>query len=323
MTILKVPQYFPQLDSATRHGSRMCFSSTAAMAIKYLNPTALLGSNADDDYLKRVLRYGDTTEATAHIRAAFDYGVKATFLTNGTRTTLEKELDAGYPVACGILHHGPAHAPRGGGHWMLVVGLTDTHVICHDPYGEMDNANGGYPKPGVGGKNVSYTWKNWSKRWMVDGNGSGWYMTFRATSPTPKIEPFKNTWSGVKAVAARCGASYPEVIAAQWALESGYGKHTSGKNNFFGIKGKPGTTKETKEFINGKWITIQDTFKDYLTPEACIVDLIRLWYKDFKDMKGVNRATSWEECCRLLQKEGYATDPKYPQKLITLIKENN
>jgi hypothetical protein len=89
----------------------MCFSSTAAMAIKYLNPTALLGSNADDNYLKRVLRYGDTTEATAHIRAAFDYGVKATFLTNGTRTTLEKELDAGYPVACGILHHGPAHAP--------------------------------------------------------------------------------------------------------------------------------------------------------------------------------------------------------------------
>jgi flagellum-specific peptidoglycan hydrolase FlgJ len=81
----------------------MCFSSTAAMAIKYLNPTALLGSNADDDYLKRVLRYGDTTEATAHLRAAFDYGIKATFLTNGTRTTLEKELDAGYPVACGIL----------------------------------------------------------------------------------------------------------------------------------------------------------------------------------------------------------------------------
>ena len=163
----------------------MCFSSTAAMAIKYLNPTALLGSNADDDYLKRVLRYGDTTEATAHLRAAFDYGIKATFLTNGTRTTLEKELDAGYPVACGILHHGPAHAPRGGGHWMLVVGLTDTHVVCHDPYGEMDNANGGYPKPGWGGKNISYTWKNWSKRWMVEGNGSGWYMTFRKLNQKP------------------------------------------------------------------------------------------------------------------------------------------
>lgn len=179
MTIIKVPQYFPQLDSTTRHGSRMCFSSTAAMAVKYLQPETLLGANADDDYLKRVLRYGDTTESVPQIRACADYGVKATFYQNGTRTILERELDSGYPVACGILHHGPAHAPRGGGHWMLVVGLTDTHVVCHDPYGELNNSDGGYPKPGWGGKNVSYTWKNWSKRWMVDGNGSGWYMTFR------------------------------------------------------------------------------------------------------------------------------------------------
>ena len=176
---LKVPQFYPQLDSTTRHGSRMCFSSTAAMAIKYLNPTTLLGSNADDDYLKTVLKYGDTTSSVAQIRACSDYGVKATFYQNGTLTTLEKELTAGYPVACGILHHGPAHAPRGGGHWMLVVGLTDTHVICHDPYGVMDNSNGGYPKPGNGGKYVPYAWKLWAKRWMVEGNGSGWYMTFR------------------------------------------------------------------------------------------------------------------------------------------------
>jgi hypothetical protein len=65
------------------------------MAIKYLLPAALLGSNADDDYLRTVLKYGDTTQYTSHVRAAFDYGVKATFRTNGTRSTLEKELDAG------------------------------------------------------------------------------------------------------------------------------------------------------------------------------------------------------------------------------------
>ena len=323
MTVLTVPQYYLQTDSATKHGDRMCFSSTSAMAIKYLNPEALKGSNADDNYLRTVLKYGDTTQYMSHVRACADYGVRATFLTNGTRSILEKELDAGFPVGCGILHHGPAHAPKGGGHWLLVIGLTDTHVICHDPYGEMDNASGGYPNPGKGGKNIAYTWKNWSKRWMVEGNGSGWYMTYRGTASTPKTEPFKNTWSGVKAVASRVGARYPEVVAAQWALESGYGKHTSGKNNFFGIKGKPGTTKETKEFLNGKWITILDTFRDYPTPEACIEHLITLWYKDYKGYEGVNKATSAEQCCHLLQQEGYATDPTYPQKLIQLIKENN
>jgi hypothetical protein len=80
VTIIKVPQYYPQLDSTTRHGSRMCFSSTAAMAVKYLNPTALLGSNADDNYLKTVLKYGDTTQAVPQIRACANYGIKATFI---------------------------------------------------------------------------------------------------------------------------------------------------------------------------------------------------------------------------------------------------
>ena len=323
MTVLKVPQYYLQTDSATKHGDRMCFSSTVAMAIKYLRPTALSGANADDDYLKTVLKFGDTTESTSHIRAASAYLVKATFYRNGTRSVLEKELEAGYPVACGILHHGPAHAPGGGGHWMLVIGLTDTHVICHDPYGEMDNANGGYPQPGKGGKEVAYTWKNWSKRWMIEGNGSGWYMTFRGNQPTPAKEPFSNTWKGVKAVATRLGVKFPQVVAAQWALESGYGKHTSGKNNFFGIKGSPGTNVETKEFLDGKWLTVLATFKDYETPEACIEHLVALWYSDYKGYEGVNRARTADECCHLLRQEGYATDPTYPDKLIKLIKENS
>ena len=79
MTVLTVPQYYLQTDSTTKHGDRMCFSSTMAMAIKYLAPTSLMGVNADDDYLKRVLRYGDTTQSFAQIKAAADYGIKATF----------------------------------------------------------------------------------------------------------------------------------------------------------------------------------------------------------------------------------------------------
>ena len=46
---------------------------------------------------------------------------------------------------------------------------------------------------------------------------------------------FINTWEGVKAAAKKAGAKFPEVVAAQWALESAYGTATSGKNNFFGV----------------------------------------------------------------------------------------
>ena len=182
MVLLPVKQYYPQTDSATRHGDRMCFSSTCAMAIKYLLPDALKGSNADDDYLKVVLKYGDTTQSTAQIRACKDYKIKATFYQTGTHQTLLSELEQEYPVATGILHHGPSSKPRGGGHWMLLIGATDTHGIFHDPYGEMDNANGGYVTIGRGGKEVKYTWANWLKRWEVDGKGTGWYMTFRPLS---------------------------------------------------------------------------------------------------------------------------------------------
>jgi len=321
MVLLDVKQYYPQTDSATGHGDRMCFSSTCAMAIKYLRPDALKGSNADDDYLRTVLKYGDTTQSTSQIKACQQYGVLASFYQKGTKQSLLNELKAGYPVAVGILHKGHVSNPVGGGHWMLLIGDDGEHGIFHDPYGEMDNVNGGYVTVGRGGKSVKYSWRNWLKRWEVEGSGTGWFMTFRSTQQTQPITTYDNTWAGVKAAAKDAGAKYPEVVAAQWALESGFGKHFSGQWNAFGLKGS-GTERETKEFINGKWITIRAGFIDFPDLQTCVSYLVDRWYRDYKNYKGVNRAVSREDCARLLQKEGYATDPSYPEKLIRLMNEN-
>ena len=46
----------------------------------------------------------------------------------------------------------------------------------------------------------------------------------------------ENSWGGVMAAAKKAGAKFPEVVAAQWALESAWGEHTSGDYNYFGIK---------------------------------------------------------------------------------------
>lgn len=316
--LLPVKQYYPQTDSKTSHGSRMCFSSTCAMGLKYLLPDALKGSNADDDYLRRVLQYGDTTQYTAQIKALDSYGVVGHFGTNGSRQLIESEIDKGYPVAVGFLHHGPASAPRGGGHWILAVGYEPTHLVCHDPYGELDNVNGGYAKIGSGGKQAFYSWRNWLPRWEVEGPRTGWYLTFR-----PKAKPalvFDNTWNGVAKAAQSAGSVFPEVVAAQWALESGWGKHTSGKNNYFGIKGE-GTTKHTQEFLNGQFVTVRDEFKDFSSLYECVNWLVSRWYKDYGAYRGVNRAKSTQECCQLLVKEGYATDPDYANKLMSIISE--
>jgi hypothetical protein len=126
------------------------------------------------------------------------------------------------------------------------------------------------------------------------------------------------TWEQIEALAKVAGAKYPQLVAAQWALESGWGKHVSGKNNFFGIKGE-GTVVTTTEFVNRKEITIRDAFKDFSSPQECVNYLVKKWYLDYEGYKGVNNAASVESAAKELVKQGYATDPQYAVKLIKLL----
>ena len=129
-----------------------------------------------------------------------------------------------------------------------------------------------------------------------------------------------NSWEGVSLHAKRVGAKFPELVAAQWALESGFGKHTSGKNNFLGLKGD-GTTTSTQEFYDGQWVTIKAGFIDFPSLAACIEYLVTRWYKDYRHFKGINNAPNRYAAARMLKEQSYATDPDYPAKLSKLMKE--
>ena len=131
-------------------------------------------------------------------------------------------------------------------------------------------------------------------------------------------------WREVRREAAAAGAVHADLVAAQWALESGFGKFTSGINNYFGLKGK-GSTVTTTEVINGKTVVVKDDFLNFSSRQACIQYLVDRWYKDYTTpggtfYEGVNRASSREEAAVLLQKYGYATDPAYSKKLQDLMK---
>lgn len=147
--------------------------------------------------------------------------------------------------------------------------------------------------------------------------GSEWYNTW-TVAPKLKPEVFDNSWDGIYNCAKIAGAKFPEVVAAQWALESGWGEHASGKNNYFGIKGK-GTIKTTWEDYGDGPVVIKDEFKDFDTPMDCIKELVNKWYKDYRTFKGVNRAVTPEQCAALLKSEGYATDPNYVTKLVLIM----
>ena len=126
-----------------------------------------------------------------------------------------------------------------------------------------------------------------------------------------------------KEVAADLGISH-KIVLAQAALESGWGKSVKG-NNFFGIKshGKAGGTDVvTHEVIDGKRVKITDSFRQYDNPE----DSIRGYGQFLKGNKRykpfLEAGASGNETTQLsaLQSSGYATDPKYGQKLAAIIK---
>jgi GH24 family phage-related lysozyme (muramidase) len=175
---LNVP-YYTQLDSTTSHSARMCFSSSCAMAAEFLKPGCLGGNRgADDLYMtKYVFKYGDTTNATAQVRALKDLGIHAVFRQNLTRRDVIEQLTKNIPVPVGYLHKGPVSSPRGGGHWLVIIGIDQVkqQYIVNDPWGDCDLLYGGF-LGSQNGSGLRYSFRNFEPRWMVEGNGTGWGM---------------------------------------------------------------------------------------------------------------------------------------------------
>tara|TARA_Y100001938_G_scaffold138304_1_gene203573 strand:+ start:3278 stop:6136 length:2859 start_codon:yes stop_codon:yes gene_type:complete len=134
-------------------------------------------------------------------------------------------------------------------------------------------------------------------------------------------------WQAAMSLATELGAKYPEVIAAQFAKESGFGRKPSGTHNYFGLKGLKGgnTTLTNTEEDNkqGKSTKTKDYFINFDSPRDAFKYLIDRWYKDYKGYIGVESGGNPQKIAELLQEQGYATDPNYAKALKTLLKERS
>jgi hypothetical protein len=169
--VLDVP-YYSQRDNVTSgndNWTRTCFSSSCAMLAKYLEPNSITG---DDDYIKKRQKFGDSTDPNAQVACLRSLGIPARYVQNLNNANLIQQIDRNKPVPVGILHKGPASAPTGGGHWIIVIGYDDTGFIVHDPWGEIDNATGNYVS--TNGKSLHYSYKLFDARWTVYGSSDGW-----------------------------------------------------------------------------------------------------------------------------------------------------
>lgn len=169
--LLDVP-YQSQRDNY-RDASRTCFSSSCAMAAMYLKPGSVKN---DNEYVKKVFAIGDSTDSNVQVKVLRSLGLKAVFKQSGRLLDLVRNLKNGIPIPIGILHHGPSNAPSGGGHWIVVTGYDDSiqKFTVNDPWGEIDHKTGTYISTDGHAKQYSYGLIR--MRWMIEGDGSGWYI---------------------------------------------------------------------------------------------------------------------------------------------------
>lgn len=134
-------------------------------------------------------------------------------------------------------------------------------------------------------------------------------------SKAPMTGTNKENFKRVMEAASQAGDPHPEIVAAQWALESGWGKNQSGRYNFFGIKARenePHTLRQTREVVNGKDVYINARFKDYNSLEDGIRGRVSFIQSNPRyDKAGYTKAKTPYEAASTLQKAGYATDPQY------------
>lgn len=119
----------------------------------------------------------------------------------------------------------------------------------------------------------------------------------------------------------------PSVFMAQAILESNSGnsKLAQDHNNLFGIKaGSSWTGKtvnmNTGEYLNGQYVNVNDRFRSYRFAWDSIQDRVKFLKDRFP---AVLKSTDPTKQAFALQDGGYATDPNYANKLLSIINENN
>lgn len=119
----------------------------------------------------------------------------------------------------------------------------------------------------------------------------------------------------------------PSLTIAQAILESNWGRSMLSQKayNYFGMKAGSGwkgatySSKTQEQTPAGKAFTINADFRAYPDVQAGIRGYyVFLQYPRYANLKGV---TDYKEACRLIKADGWATDVKYTDKLVSLIEK--
>lgn len=120
------------------------------------------------------------------------------------------------------------------------------------------------------------------------------------------------------------------LLAAQSALETGWGKHTMklddgrSSNNLFGIKvgsdwRGDALNRTSLEFGDGALYHQVSRFRAYASPAQSLADYVEFIQDNPRYQQALKHAGDDEAYIREIQNAGYATDPHYADKVISIL----
>ncbi len=126
----------------------------------------------------------------------------------------------------------------------------------------------------------------------------------------------------------------PQLMLGQAALESGWGRREismndgSSSHNLFGIKANAGWSGKvaevvTTEYKNGIASKQVEKFRAYASYEEAFKDYASMISSNPRYANVLQQAGSPAGMAQALQQSGYATDPKYAEKLVSVMKQLN
>jgi len=121
-----------------------------------------------------------------------------------------------------------------------------------------------------------------------------------------------------------------ELLLAQSALETGWGKHTMkfadgrSSNNLFGIKAGPdwqgdSLHKTSLEHEDGVLQNQVSSFRAYATPAQSLADYVDFIKTNSRYQQALQHAGDDQAYIREIHNAGYATDPQYADKIIGIL----
>lgn len=150
--------------------------------------------------------------------------------------------------------------------------------------------------------------------------------------PTSPEEFIRNIWDHAVNAAKELGLD-PAVLVAQSALETGWGKKViqgdlGSSFNLFGIKadsrwdGKAATVN-TVEFRDGLATLEKASFRAYDSLAGAFNDYVSFLKSNPRYQEALGKVSDSKEFLHELQNAGYATDPKYADKILGILDRSN